>query len=76
MLLLVQPHYDYRCVSWFHLLNKNVEHKLKTGQNKYIRLCLISPPRSHVGAAHFRKINWLPVSERVEYCIAATIFKS
>ena len=25
--------------------------------------------------SHFRRINWLPVSDRVEYCIANTTFK-
>ena len=25
--------------------------------------------------SHFRKINWLPVSDRVEYCIVNTVFK-
>ena len=25
--------------------------------------------------SHFRKINWLPVSSRIEYCIANTVFK-
>ena len=29
----------------------------------------------HIGAAHFRKINWLPVSERVESCITTTVCK-
>ena len=31
--------------------------------------------RSHINPSHFRKINWLPVSDRVEYCIAKTVFK-
>ena len=30
--------------------------------------------RSHIDPSHFRKINWLPVSDRVEYCIGNTIF--
>ena len=29
-----------------------------------------STPRSHIGSIHLRKINLLPVSERVESCIA------
>ena len=31
--------------------------------------------RSHIDPSHFRKISWLPVSDRVEYCIANTAFK-
>ena len=26
-------------------------------------------------SSHFRKINWFPVSDRVEYCIENTVFK-
>ena len=33
------------------------------------------PSRSHIDPSYFRKIKWLPVSERVEYCIANTAFK-
>ena len=33
------------------------------------------PPRSHIDTSQFRKINWLPVSDRVEYYIANTVFK-
>ena len=33
------------------------------------------PPRSHINPSHFRKTNWLPVSDRVEYCIPNTVFK-
>ena len=38
-----------------------------------MRLCLDLSSRSHKDAAHFRKIYWLPVSERVESCIAPTV---
>ena len=43
--------------------------------NKSIPFCQNIPPRSHIDPLHFRKINWLPVSDRVDYCIANTIFK-
>ena len=29
----------------------------------------------HINPSHFRKINWLPVNDRVEYCIVDTVFK-
>ena len=32
-------------------------------------------PLFHIGATYFRKINWLPVFERVESCIVTTDFK-
>ena len=66
---LIQSLFDYGCKSW------NLKHKLQTTQNKYMRLCLNLSLRSHIGAAYFRKINWLPVSERVESCIATNVFK-
>ena len=42
---------------------------------KNIHFCLKLPPRSHINPSHYRKINWLPVSDRVECCIANTVFK-
>ena len=72
---LIQPHFDYGCSSWFPLLKKKLKLKLQKAQNKRIRFCLNLPPRSHIGPSHFRKISWLPVSDRVEYCIANTVFK-
>ena len=44
-------------------------------QNTCIRYCLDLPPRTHISAIHFRKINWLPVEHRVELCTATTVFK-
>ena len=49
--------------------------KLQKAQNKCVRFCLNLPPRSHIDPSHFIKINWVPVSDRVEYCIVNTIFK-
>ena len=72
---LIQPHFDYWCFSWFPLLKKNLKLKFQKAQNKCTRFCLNLPPRSHIDPSHFRKVNWLPVRDRVEYCIANTIFK-
>ena len=72
---LIQPHFDYECSSWFSLLKKNLKLKLPKAQSKCIRFCLNLPLRSHIDPSHFRKTNWLPVSDRVEHCIANTVFK-
>ena len=32
-------------------------------------------PRPQIDLSHFRRINWLSVSDRVEYCIANAAFK-
>ena len=53
----------------------NLKHKLQTAQNKRICLYFDLPHRCHIGVAHFRKINRLPVSDRVESCIATAVFK-
>ena len=49
--------------------------KEKEETMKNIHFCLKLPPRSHINPSHYRKINWLPVSDRVECCIANTVFK-
>ena len=72
---LIQPHFDYGWSSWFPLLKKDLKLKLQKAQNKCIRFYLNLPPRSRINPFHFRKINWLPVSDRVEYCIANTVFQ-
>ena len=72
---LIQLYFNYGCSPWFSLLKKNSKLKLRKAQNKCIRFCLNLSPRSHINPSHFRKINWLPVSDRVEYCIANTVFK-
>ena len=54
---------------------KNLKLKLQKAQNKCIRFCLNLPPRCHIDPSHFRKINWIPFRDQVEYCIANTVFK-
>ena len=67
--VLIQLHFDYGCSSWFPLLKKNLKLKLQKAQNKRIHFCLNLLLRSHVNPSHFRKINWLLVSEsRILYC--------
>ena len=72
---LIQSHFDYRCSSWFPLLKENLKLKFQKAQNKCILFCLNLSPRSLINPSYFRKINWLVVSDRVEYCIANTAYK-
>ena len=76
---LIQPHFDYGCSSFFPLLKKILKLKLQKlklkPQNKCICFCLNLPPRSHIDPSHFRKINRLPVSDRIEYCIVNNVFR-
>ena len=68
-------HFDYGYSSCLPFLKKNLKLKLRIVQNKYIRFCLNLPLRCYIDRSHFRKINWLPVSNRVEYCITNTVLK-
>ena len=68
-------HFDYGYSSCFPYLKKKLKIKLRKAQNKYIRFCLNLPPRYHIDPSQFRKINWLPSNDRVEYCIANSSFK-
>jgi len=44
-------------------------------QNKCIRFCLQLDNRSHIGEAQFKKINWLPVNDRVNQISNVYVFK-
>ena len=72
---LIQPHFEYGCFSWFPLLIKFLKLRLQKAPNKCIQFCLSLPLRSNIAPLHFRKINWLSVSDRIEYCIGNTAFK-
>ena len=48
----------------------SLKNKLQTAQNACIRL----ERRSHIGLNHFEKINWLPIKNRVNQCIAVTAY--
>ena len=72
---IIQPHFDYGCSSWFPLFKKNLKLRLQKALHKCIHFCLSLPPISHINPSQFRKINRLPVSDRLEYCIANTVLK-
>ena len=72
---LIQPHFDFANLAWYINLNKKLKKKLQTSQNKCIRFCLGMENRDHVGAAEFKKINWLPTRERFEQSLLTSIYK-
>ena len=71
---LIQPHYDFACCSWYPNLTKSLKVKLQTAQNSCMRYCLGLGNRTHIGKSEFEKINWLPVSNRVDQCLAVTAY--
>ena len=72
---LIHQNFDNGFSSWFLLLKENLKLKIQKAQNKCIRFSLNLTPRSHIYLSHLKKINWLPVGHRIEYCIASTVFK-
>ena len=71
---LIQPDYDFACCSWYPNLSMSLKTKLQRTQNSCIRYCLGLKDRSYIGKIEFDKINWLPVSNRVDQCLAVTAY--
>ena len=63
---LVQCHFDYASSVWFYSLTQDLKNKLQVTQNRLIRFVLDLNPRSHISKDQFVKLNWLPVSSRVD----------
>ena len=49
--------------------------RLQAVQNKCIRFCLKLNGRSSIKSKDFKKINWLPIHERVSQCSLCMIYK-
>ena len=76
---LVQCHFDYACTSWYSSTPNVLKTKLQTSQNKMIRLVLKLHPRTHLLPAHFHRLKWLQVKERVSHmkmCMVHRIVKN
>ena len=72
---LIQPHFDYACSAWYPNLTNNLTKKIQISQNKCIRFCLGIDNRTHIGVNEFKTINWLPVQNRYEQCVALNAYK-
>ena len=72
---LIQPHFDYSCITWYPNLNKKFKKKLQVLQNKCIRFCLQLSSRTHIGPNEFKLMNWLPVDNRFQQCVVSKVFK-
>ena len=72
---MIQPHFDYACLTWYPNLNKSLKKKLQTTQNKCIRFCLLLGNREHVGFEEFERINWLNINDRFEQCLSVFVYK-
>ena len=72
---LVQSFFDYACASWYHSTSKAMKTRLQTSQNKLVRLLLGLAPRTHLTPAHFDRVGWLRVDDRVQYLAMAQVHK-
>ena len=72
---LTQPHFDFACCAWYPNLSMTLKNKLQTAHIDCIKFCLGMERRSHIGLNHFERVNWLPVKNRVDQCIAVTACK-
>ena len=73
---LVQCLFDYTCLTWYSGISKNIRDKLQTSQNKLMRVVIHLSPRTHIGANHFRELNWLPVEGRIRQLRLIMVYKS
>jgi len=72
---MIQLFFDYAGNAWYPNLNKKLKTCLYTPQNKCIRFCLKQSDRTSIRNEEFKKINWLPIQDRVEQCILSSVYK-
>ena len=72
---LIQPHFDYACQAWYPNLTKTLSTKIQCAQNKCVRFCLNLNSHTHLDKKHFEEINWLPVPERTNQRVCASVYK-
>ena len=73
---LIQPHFDYACLSWFPNLTKSLSSKIQFAQNKCIRFCLNLDNQCHIGKKELLEINWLRIPERIHQKTCVSAYKS
>ena len=72
---LLQPFFDYACISWYWGLKANFKHRLQTAQNKMVRYTLSLDARDHVGADHLVRLKWMDVPSRVKFLSLNLLYK-
>ena len=72
---LIHPHFDYTCTVWYPNLSKKLNNKIQTTQDKCVRFCPNLDKMAHILQNEFEKLNWLPISDRINQCILSATFK-
>ena len=57
------------------ILTKKLKNKYLTTQNKCVRFCLNIDKNAHMSQNDFKKLKWLPISERINQCVLSTTLK-
>ena len=65
---LIQPHFDYACTAWCPNLNKKLKSKTQTTQNKCVQFCFNIDKMAHISQNELEKLNWLPISGKINHC--------
>ena len=56
------------------ILTKN-KNKIQATQKKCVRVCLNLDNMAHISQNELEKLNWLPISDRINQCVISTTFK-
>ena len=71
---IIQPHFDYACLTWYSGLTIALKNKIQIMQNKCIRFCLSLGNFIHIGPNELKKINWLNTNDRFVQCVCSAAF--
>ena len=72
---LIQPHFDYVCTAWYPNLNIKLKNKIQTTQNKCVQFSLNLDKMAHISQNEFEKLNWFPISDKINQCVLSATFK-
>ena len=72
----IQPHFHYGSTAWYPNCNKKLKNKIQTThQNKCLRVSLKLDKLIYISQNEFERLNWIPISDRINQFILSTNFK-
>ena len=57
------------------LTKKERRNKIQSAQNKCVQFCLDLDKMPHISQNEFEKLNWFPISDRINQSVLSTTFK-
>ena len=73
--VLIQPHFDYACPTWYPNLTKKLKCRIQTTQNKWICFCLQLDKLKHISHEEFGHLNQLLVAYRFKQYVKSVVLK-